>query len=123
MQKLEKGLMMPRRSVLIFALSLCGVALGLAIATFVLTRSREIGETRSTVSIGGPFTLVDSTGKTVTDQTYRGKWLLVYFGYTNCADACRRYRLIVFGRYLLAILLGNLLWEFAQLPLYTVWRN
>ena len=32
-------------------------------------------------------------------------------------------RLFVFGRYLLAILIGNLLWEAAQLPLYTIWRD
>jgi hypothetical protein len=31
--------------------------------------------------------------------------------------------LIVFGRYLLAILIGNLLWETAQIPLYTIWRD
>jgi len=41
-----------------------------------------------TVSIGGPFALTDGDGKKVTDQTYRGKWLLVYFGYTYCPDAC-----------------------------------
>jgi len=38
--------------------------------------------------IGGPFTLTDGDGRQVTDQTYRGKWLLVYFGYTYCPDAC-----------------------------------
>jgi len=41
-----------------------------------------------TGGIGGPFTLTASDGRTVTDQTYRGKWLLIYFGYTYCPDAC-----------------------------------
>jgi protein SCO1/2 len=39
-------------------------------------------------AIGGPFSLTASDGRTVTDQTYRGKWLLIYFGYTSCPDAC-----------------------------------
>jgi protein SCO1/2 len=38
--------------------------------------------------IGGPFTLTDQDGNTVTDQTYRGKLMLVYFGFTYCPDAC-----------------------------------
>ena len=39
-------------------------------------------------AIGGPFTLTAADGSTVTDETYRGKILLVYFGYTFCPDAC-----------------------------------
>ncbi|HJU15786.1 MAG TPA: SCO family protein [Stellaceae bacterium] len=39
-------------------------------------------------AIGGPFTLVANNGQTVTDRTYRGKWLLVFFGYTHCPDVC-----------------------------------
>ena len=39
-------------------------------------------------AIGGPFTLTAADGSTVTDETYRGKILLVYFGYTSCPDAC-----------------------------------
>lgn len=39
-------------------------------------------------ALGGPFTLTATDGRTITDQTYRGKWVLIYFGYTSCPDAC-----------------------------------
>jgi len=39
-------------------------------------------------SLGGAFALVDSNGRQVTDQTFRGKWLMVFFGYTHCPDVC-----------------------------------
>src|SRR5579871_1666175 len=38
--------------------------------------------------IGGPFTLQDGNGKQVTDRDFRGKYMLVYFGYTFCPDVC-----------------------------------
>jgi protein SCO1 len=38
--------------------------------------------------IGGPFSLTSTAGEAVTDQTYRGKPMLVYFGFTNCPDIC-----------------------------------
>ena len=39
-------------------------------------------------SVGGPFALEDGDGRTVTDADFRGRWMLVYFGYTHCPDAC-----------------------------------
>ena len=41
-----------------------------------------------TATIGGPFTLVSSSGQNVSERSYRGKWVLIYFGYTYCPDAC-----------------------------------
>jgi len=40
------------------------------------------------VPIGGPFSLVDDHGKAVTEADYRGRWMLVFFGYTHCPDVC-----------------------------------
>lgn len=38
--------------------------------------------------IGGPFTLIDHDGKTMTDADFAGKYRIVYFGYTYCPDVC-----------------------------------
>lgn len=48
------------------------------------SRSGGVGQ----VTIGGPFTLVNQDGKTVTDKDFRGRYMLVYFGYTFCPDVC-----------------------------------
>lgn len=40
------------------------------------------------VPIGGPFALTDSSGRAVTQASFRGRWMLVYFGYSHCPDEC-----------------------------------
>ena len=59
------------------------VIAGLAAAVFVprVTHPEQ-------VVVGGPFELVDGSGHTVTDRDFRGRWMLIYFGYTHCPDAC-----------------------------------
>src|SRR3954452_4659603 len=38
--------------------------------------------------IGGPFTLTDQSGKRRSDTEFRGKLMIVYFGYSYCPDVC-----------------------------------
>ena len=39
-------------------------------------------------SVGGPFTLTDQNGQKRSDSEFRGKLMIVYFGYTFCPDVC-----------------------------------
>jgi cytochrome oxidase Cu insertion factor (SCO1/SenC/PrrC family) len=39
-------------------------------------------------TVGGPFTLTDPTGRQRSDSEFRGKLMIVYFGYTYCPDVC-----------------------------------
>lgn len=46
----------------------------------------EVAVSPSTV--GGPFTLTDQNGRTVTEADFKGKPFLVFFGFTHCPDVC-----------------------------------
>lgn len=39
-------------------------------------------------AIGGPFSLINQDGQRVTDQTFAGRYRLIYFGFANCPDIC-----------------------------------
>lgn len=71
-----------------------GLAVG-AVAAFALfpaARERILSPLKVTTVgkalVGGPFALTDHTGKAVTDQDFRGKFMLVMFGFTFCPDVC-----------------------------------
>jgi protein SCO1/2 len=80
----EREPMSTRRIVVLMALLAAVAMAGAWIAVRTLVSDRFAAATMP----GGPFALVDSTGETVTDRTYRGKWELVFFGYTFCPDLC-----------------------------------
>ncbi|HZT47316.1 MAG TPA: SCO family protein [Hyphomicrobiaceae bacterium] len=73
---------------------LAGFALGgvAALAVFPAARERLLSplamHSVGQALVGGPFTLTDQTGRRVTDQDFRGKFMLVYFGFTFCPDVC-----------------------------------
>jgi protein SCO1/2 len=68
--------------------------LAAAVAGGVLWHESEkvpgLGRVVSTgqADIGGPFRLTDHTGKSVSDADFRGRYMLIYFGYSFCPDVC-----------------------------------
>jgi protein SCO1/2 len=44
--------------------------------------------TSGEIAVGGPFQLVDQDGKKVSDADFRGRFMLIYFGYSFCPDVC-----------------------------------
>lgn len=76
------------RSLLIAAVAVVVLAIaGFAVWQYTATPSGEGGGSGRAL-VGGPFTLVDQNGETVTDEDFRGKLMLVYFGYSYCPDVC-----------------------------------
>jgi protein SCO1/2 len=65
--------------------------IGLLVAVLLLAAGGYLflsGSQPAGLTVGGPFSLIDGDGKPVTDQTWHGKYMLVYFGYTFCPDVC-----------------------------------
>ena len=79
---------MPSRRQALIAIAILGIALLIGAAAFVM-RPGGLGPVHTGEAlIGGPFTLTDHNGRRVTDQDFRGNYMLVFFGYTYCPDVC-----------------------------------
>ena len=59
-----------------------------ATVTVAMNHVSRLNAAQPLPQIGGHFALSMPDGRRVTDATFRGKWLLVYFGYTSCPDVC-----------------------------------
>jgi protein SCO1/2 len=64
------------------------LAIALAILTGLAVRRGVLGPAPQTVAVGGPFQLVDTSGQTVNQDVLKGKWSVVFFGFTHCPDIC-----------------------------------
>ena len=72
----------------IFALACCALALTACSPASQPAAPQVTGALLDGAAIGGPFTLTDKTGKRVSWDQFKGKYRIVYFGYTFCPDAC-----------------------------------
>ena len=75
----------------LFALAAAIVVLAAAGFSYVaiMRHLTQEAESRNVLAgIGGPFTLTDQTGHKVSSSAYRGKLMLITFGYTYCPDVC-----------------------------------
>lgn len=67
---------------------LAGVLVAAAGALITLAVRNNPNSSLLASTIGGAFQLVDQNGKPFSDADLKGKWHLIFFGYTNCPDTC-----------------------------------
>jgi cytochrome oxidase Cu insertion factor (SCO1/SenC/PrrC family) len=80
--------MMLRRThnIVLLVLTIAVALAGLAAYTLAPDPPRMLVTGKA--DVGGPFTLTAHTGERVSDEEFRGKYMLVAFGFTYCPDLC-----------------------------------
>ena len=67
---------------------LIGALAGAAILLITTPHGGQPVQSSGAALVGGPFSLVGTDGKTVTDTDFRGRYMLIFFGFTHCPDIC-----------------------------------
>ena len=78
--------LLEKRIFAVFILVIAALVAG--IAGYSTLRDARMPVSSGTALVGGPFTLTSHEGKRVTNEDFRGKYMLVTFGYTYCPDVC-----------------------------------
>jgi protein SCO1/2 len=71
-----------------FLVILAVLALAFAAITGLAVNKGVLGAPEQTAAVGGPFHLTDQAGRPADQELLKGRWSAVFFGYTNCPDAC-----------------------------------
>jgi len=79
---------MNSRLVRIALACLAALVLAAGIAAYQVRSERQSQTVSRFDMIGGPFELVDQDGKTVTRDSFAGRFVLMSFGFTFCPDVC-----------------------------------
>ena len=74
----------PRHRLLLIA----ACVLGLLVLGGIAMRVGLFSAPATAEVVGGPFQLVDQTGRPVDEKVLKGQWSVVFFGYTYCPDVC-----------------------------------
>ena len=77
-----------RTSHILLVLSAFLAGLVIFLGVFLFASGQLSGSGPGASAIGGPFKLIDQDGKSITDQDFKGRPFLVFFGYTHCPDIC-----------------------------------
>lgn len=79
----DEGKTVPKRRLIVAAVSILALAV-----LFGLGWSRGWLVPRAQALPGGAFTLVDQNGRLTTQAVLKGRWSVVFFGFTYCPDVC-----------------------------------